>query len=63
LTFCGRAVYPVLCGRAGVSAALLDQEVAGSMMWVWVTFVYLPAVVITIQGLGCHEPTIDLESV
>jgi hypothetical protein len=53
----------VLCGRAGVSAALLDQEVAGSMMWVWVTFVYLPAVVITIQGLGCHEPSIDLESV
>jgi cytochrome c oxidase assembly factor CtaG len=57
LTFCGRAVYPVLYGRAGGSAALLDQEVAGSMMWVWVTFVYLlPAVVITIQGLGCHEP-------
>jgi putative membrane protein len=63
LTFCGRAVYPAyMNGPAGASAALLDQEVAGSMMWVWVTFVYLlPAVVITIQGLSCHEPTIDLE--
>jgi putative membrane protein len=63
LTFCGRAVYPTyMNGPAGASAALLDQEVAGSMMWVWVTFVYLlPAVVITIQGLSCHEPTIDLE--
>jgi putative membrane protein len=61
LTFCGRAVYPAyMNGPAGVSAALLDQEVAGSMMWVWVTFVYLlPAVVITIQGLSCHEPSID----
>jgi cytochrome c oxidase assembly factor CtaG len=61
LTFCGRAVYPALYGPAGVSAALLDQEVAGSLMWVWVTFVYLlPAVVITIQGLGGREPSIDL---
>jgi hypothetical protein len=39
-------------------------EEAGSMMWVWVTFVYLlPAVIITIQGLSCHEPSIDRESV
>jgi putative membrane protein len=61
LTFCGRAVYPAyINGPAGASAALLDQEVAGSMMWVWVTFVYLlPAVVITTQGLSRHEPSID----
>jgi putative membrane protein len=57
LTFCGRALYPASYGHAGVSAALVDQEVAGSMMWVWVTFVYLlPAVVIAIQGLSRHEP-------
>jgi putative membrane protein len=62
LTFCGRAVYPAYTnGPAGASAALLDQEMAGSMMWVWVTFVYLlPAVIITMQRLNGHEPSIDL---
>ena len=62
LTFCGRAVYSAYVhGPAGAGAALVDQEMAGSLMWVWVTFVYLlPAVVITIQGLSCHEPNIDL---
>jgi putative membrane protein len=59
LAFCGRPVYSAyLHGPAGVSAALLDQEVAGSMMWVWVTFAYLmPAVLVTIQGLSHHEPS------
>jgi hypothetical protein len=32
---------------------LLDQECAGALMWVWVTFAYLiPAVVITVQILS-----------
>ena len=62
LAFCGRPVYSAYVhGPAGVSAALLDQEVAGSMMWVWVNFAYLmPAVLITIQGLSRHEQSMDL---
>jgi len=62
LAFCGRPVYSAYVhGPAGVSAALLDQELAGSMMWVWVTFAYLtPAVLITIQRLSRHEQSIHL---
>jgi cytochrome c oxidase assembly factor CtaG len=54
LTFCDRVVYPHY-----LSAPLLfdvspiaDQECAGALMWVCVTFAYLaPAVVVTIQML------------
>ena len=62
LAFCGRPVYSAYVhGPAGVGAALLDQEVAGSMMWLWVTFAYLmPAVLLTIQGLSRHEQSMDL---
>jgi putative membrane protein len=55
LTFCGHVVYPAyLSGtRSFGITALQDQESAGALMWVWVTFAYLiPAVAITIQILS-----------
>jgi putative membrane protein len=62
LTFCDRVVYPCyLPGNRhfGISP-LQDQEYAGALMWVCVTFVYLlPAVVITTQLLSSprsHDP-------
>lgn len=61
LTFCDRVIYPgYLSGHRhfGLSP-LQDQESAGALMWVCVTFVYLvPAVVITMQLLstpGAHD--------
>jgi putative membrane protein len=49
LTFCGRLVYP---HYAGAASALADQERAGALMWVWVTFVYLaPAVAVAMRIL------------
>ena len=55
LTFCGRVVYPhyLSMHRLFDISPLADQECAGALMWVWVTFVYLaPAAVITIQLLS-----------
>jgi putative membrane protein len=55
LTFCGRVVYPAYAPSTQLpnASALRDQELAGAMMWVWVTFAYLiPAVVITMQILS-----------
>src|SRR5258707_14216524 len=55
LTFCGRVVYPSYASTAHILnlSPLQDQECAGAMMWVCVTFAYLiPAVVITIQILS-----------
>src|ERR1035438_559470 len=52
LTFCGHVVYPTYSSSPQLlnNSALRDQELAGAMMWVWVTFAYLiPAVVITMQ--------------
>jgi putative membrane protein len=60
LTFCGRVVYSAYESgpRLFDNAALQDQEFAGSMMWVWVTFVYLvPAVISIIQALSVRKPT------
>jgi putative membrane protein len=55
LAFCNRLVYPCYLSTTqpfGLSP-LQDQECAGALMWVWVTFAYLiPAVVITIQILS-----------
>jgi cytochrome c oxidase assembly factor CtaG len=55
LAFCDRVVYGAYAAAphlAGVSP-LGDQEFAGALMWVSVTFIYLtPAVVITIQLLS-----------
>jgi putative membrane protein len=55
LTFCGRIVYPAYGSNTQLfnNIALADQELAGAIMWVWVTFVYLiPAVVITMRILS-----------
>jgi cytochrome c oxidase assembly factor CtaG len=55
LTFCDRVVYPsYLSGSRHFSISpLQDQETAGALMWVCVTFVYLvPAVMITTQLLS-----------
>jgi cytochrome c oxidase assembly factor CtaG len=62
LTFCGRVIYPHYLHLHqqrlfNVSAlnfsALQDQEAAGALMWVLVTFAYLiPAVIVTIQILS-----------
>jgi putative membrane protein len=55
LTFCGRVVYPHYLSSPN---ALPDQERAGALMWVWVTFVYLaPAAAITIQMLSPQRPS------
>jgi putative membrane protein len=58
LVFCGRQVYPgylsttQLFGRS----PLRDQEFAGALMWVWVTFAYLiPAVATTMQILSPRD--------
>lgn len=55
LAFCGRVMYPhyLLMHSLLDISPLADQERAGALMWVWVTFVYLaPAVVIIIQVLS-----------
>ncbi len=55
LTFCGRVVYPGYVSAARIMnlSPLQDQECAGALMWVSVTFTYLiPAVVITMQILS-----------
>jgi putative membrane protein len=55
LTFCGRVVYPSYVSAARIVnlSPLQDQECAGALMWVCVTFAYLiPAVVITMQILS-----------
>ena len=55
LVFGNRLVYPSYLSANhlfGLSP-LQDQECAGALMWVWVTFVYLiPAVVIIMQSLS-----------
>jgi putative membrane protein len=60
LTFCGRVVYPHYrtAHRLFDISPLGDQECAGALMWVWVTFAYLaPAAVITIQMLSPQRRT------
>jgi cytochrome c oxidase assembly factor CtaG len=55
LAFCNRIVYPsyLSANQLGGWSPLQDQECAGALMWVWVTFAYLiPAVVVTIQILS-----------
>jgi cytochrome c oxidase assembly factor CtaG len=55
LTFCDNVVYSPYLGasRAFNASALHDQQAAGALMWVFITFVYLfPAVVITVQILS-----------
>ena len=55
LTFCDDVVYAPYLGASPAlnASALQDQQVAGALMWVFITFVYLlPAVVITMQILS-----------
>jgi putative membrane protein len=55
LVFCNRLVYPIYLSTPQLFSLspLADQECAGALMWVWVTFAYLiPAVVITVQILS-----------
>jgi putative membrane protein len=55
LVFCDRLVYPFYLSTPQLfgMAPLQDQECAGALMWVWVTFAYLiPAVVITVRMLS-----------
>ncbi len=54
LTFCNRVVYPHYVLAQGLFGSPLgDQECAGALMWVTVTFAYLaPAVAITIRLLS-----------
>lgn len=55
LVFCNRLVYPFYLSTPHQFRLMpqADQECAGAIMWVWVTFAYLvPAVMITIQLLS-----------
>jgi putative membrane protein len=55
LVFCGRVIYRsyLSAPRLFDLSALQDQQCAGALMWVFVTFAYLvPAAVITIQILS-----------
>jgi len=55
LTFCDRVVYPSYLSAAhlfGISA-LQDQEWAGALMWVSITFIYMvPAMALTVRILS-----------
>jgi len=66
LTFCNRVVYPhyLSAHRIFFISALADQECAGALMWVWVTFAYLiPGVVVTIQMLSQQKRTSQVEAI
>jgi len=55
LVFCNRLVYPFYLSTAHLFSLLPleDQEFAGALMWVWITFAYLiPAVAITVHMLS-----------
>ena len=59
LTFCGRLVYPAYASESIGGSALRDQEFAGSMMWMWVTFVYVtPAVIVAFRMLSAPPKTL-----
>jgi putative membrane protein len=66
LTFCNRVVYPHYLSvppRFGF-LPLADQSLAGALMWVWVTFVYLvPAAVVTIRVLSPQRRALNVEVV
>ena len=66
LTFCNGVVYPhyLSAHRLFDISPLVDQESAGALMWVWVTFAYLvPAAVVTIQMLSPQRHTSRVEVV
>ncbi len=60
LTFCGRVVYPAYLSATPPFpiSALQDQEWAGVLMWVCITFIYMvPALVLTVRLLSPAGPT------
>ncbi len=62
LTFCNRVVYPhyLSAHRLFDISPLGDQECAGALMWIWVTFAYLaPAAVVTIQMLSPSQRALN----
>jgi len=64
LTFCNRVVYPhyLSAHRLFDISPLRDQESAGALMWVWVTFAYLvPAAAIAIKMLSPRRRTLKVE--
>jgi cytochrome c oxidase assembly factor CtaG len=66
LAFCGRVVYPhyLAAHRLLDISPLADQECAGALMWVWVTFAYLgPAAFVTVQLLSPQRRAFDVEVV
>jgi putative membrane protein len=66
LTFCNRVVYPhyLSAQRPFDISPLGDQECAGALMWVCVTFAYLtPAAVVTIQMLSPQRLASKAEAV
>lgn len=55
LVFCGRVVYPHYAHAPGLFhlSAADDQQLAGALMWVAVTFIYLaPATLFTLRALS-----------
>jgi putative membrane protein len=55
LVFCDRVVYRPYLGSAHHvdTSALADQQAAGAVMWVSITFLYLvPAIAMTVQALS-----------
>jgi cytochrome c oxidase assembly factor CtaG len=55
LAFCNRVVYSSYLSTTQLFSLspLEDQQCAGALMWVWITFAYLiPAVLITMQILA-----------
>ena len=66
LTFCGRVVYPhyMSAHRLFDISPLGDQECAGALMWICVTFAYMaPAAAITIQMLSPQRRALKAEVV
>jgi putative membrane protein len=62
LVFCDRVVYPYYSStnQTFSLSALQDQEWAGALMWVTITFAYvIPAVVITTDILSSHGVQFD----
>jgi len=55
LVFCNRLIYPFYLSAPQLfpMTPLQDQECAGALMWVWVTFAYvIPAVTITMRMIS-----------
>jgi putative membrane protein len=65
LAFCNRLVYPHYSYATQLLSfsPLQDQQSAGALMWVWVTFAYLiPAVIITMQILSVRDEDVHLSA-